>query len=102
MRFSDTAREALIEAKEKFGSYKYYESSPNEVMNVGALVKNLKDIPIEDAAAELLHLAQRSDCPLDPACLVRSILVDVDDQENFKSLFDHSELVKYYNYRRNN
>jgi len=102
MRFSDTARLALIETNKRFGSYKYYESSPNEVMNVGALVKKLKDFPIEDVTAELLHLAQRSDCPLDPAELVKSILVHVDDQEKFQSLFDNSELVKYYNYRGNN
>lgn len=98
MRFSDTARLALIEANNRFGSYKYNESSPNEVMNVGSLVKKLKILPIEDATTELLHLAQRSDCPLDPAELVKSILVYVDDQENFKSLFDNPELVQYYNY----
>jgi len=102
MRFSDTARQDLIEAKERFGSYKYYESGPDEVMNVSSLVKKLSLLSISDAETELLHLATRTDCPLDPGCLVRSILVHVDDQENFKGLFDNSELVKYYNYIRNN
>lgn len=98
MRFSDTARQALIEVKEQFGSYKYYESSPDEVMDVGSLIKNLALLLPSDAETELLHLAQRSDCPLDPAKLVKSILVYVDDQENFKNLFANPDLVRYYNY----
>lgn len=98
MRFSDTARQDLIEAKEQFGSYKYYESSPDEVMNVSSLAKKLSLLSISDAETELLHLATRTDCPLDPGCLVRSILVYVDDQENFKNLFANPDLVRYYNY----
>lgn len=98
MRFSDTARLTLIEAKERFGSYKYNEAGPSEVMNVGSLVKKLAALPISEAETELLHLATRTDCPLDPARLVCSILVYVDDQENFQNLFENPKLVQYYNY----
>lgn len=66
--------------------------------NEGSVVKKIALLPSSTAETELLHLATRTDCPLDPARLVCSILVYVDDQENFQNLFENPKLVQYYNY----
>ncbi len=96
MRFSDTARLALIEAKDQFGSYSYYDKGASEVMDVDALVRNLKKLPIDKVLTELKHLAARTDCPLDPSVLLRDILGSLDDDESYEALFEDQELAEYY------
>lgn len=96
MRFSDTAHLALIEAKDKFGSYPYYDKGASEVIDVNVLVRELKKLPIDKMIAELKHLGARSDCPLDPSVLLRDILGSLDDDEKYASLFEDPEIAEYY------
>ena len=96
MRFSDLAREKLIEAKDDFGSYSYNDKGPDEVMDVGELVGEFKKLSIEDAITELTHLAAREDCPLDPTMLVSSIMHSLDGLPEYDPLFEDEELSEHY------
>ena len=96
MRFSDTARLALIEAKDQFGSYSYYDKGASEVMDVNTLVRDLKKLPVPKMSVELKHLATRTDCPLDPSVLLRDILGSLDDDETYASLFEDPEIAEHY------
>lgn len=96
MRFSDTARQALVEAKNRFGSYAYNDKGADEVMDVNALVRELKKLPIPKMSVELKHLSTRTDCPLDPAVLLRSLLGSLDEDETYASLFEDPEIAEYY------
>lgn len=96
MRFSDTAHLALIEAKDQFGSYSYYDKGASEVMDVDALVRELKKLPIDEMITELKHLGARTDCPLDPPVLLRDILGSLDDDEKYAVIFDDDELMEDY------
>lgn len=96
MRFSDLAKTKLAQAKDQFGSYSYNDKGPDEVMDVAELVIEVKRLPIDQMISELLHLATREDCALDPAALVRSILGDLDSDDRYEALFEDEELGQYY------
>lgn len=96
MRFSDLAKTKLAEAKDRFGSYSYNDKGPDEVMEVGELVRELKRLPVDKAAEELKHLGAREDCALDPSMLVRSILHSLDENEDYESLFEDDDLMEHY------
>ena len=96
MNFSDRARLALIEAKDQFGKYSYDDKGPDEVMDVDELVRELKKLHIDTIITQLLHLANRTDCPLDPTALVSSILHSLDGEEKFDPLFENEELSEHY------
>ena len=96
MIFSDRARLALIEAKDQFGSYSYNDKGPDEVMDVDELVRELKKLPTDTMITQLLHLASRTDCPLDPSALVTSILHSLDEDEKYDALFENEDLCEHY------
>lgn len=88
MRFSDEARLALVEAKESFGSYVYNDKGPDEVMDVRELFLKIRTLSVDKAIDELVHLAQRTDCPLDPSRLAFSIASEMEEDEKFSFVFD--------------
>ena len=96
MRFSDLAKDKLVESHKQFGEYTYYDKGAHEAVDVDELVLELKKITIPNAIIELKHLAQRTDCPLDPQNLVCSILGSLDDNDKYDDLFEDEELVQYY------
>lgn len=96
MRFSDTARLAINEAKDKFGTYSYYDKGASEVMDVDGLVRKLRKMKNQDIVTELKHLAARTDCDLEPSLLVRDILGSIDDDEKFNDVFEDEELMEHY------
>lgn len=96
MRFSDLAQSKLAEAKDLFGSYAYNDKGPEEVMEVGELVGELKKLRLDEMIAELKHLGAREDCALDPAMLVASILGSLDSDDTYDALFEDEDLAEYY------
>lgn len=96
MRFSDLAKAKLAQAKDQFGSYTYNDKGPDEVMDVRELVIELKRLPIDQMISELLHLAKREDCALDPQALVSSILGSLDSDDRYDALFEDEDLCQYY------
>lgn len=96
MRFSDLAYAELAATKDQFGSYAYHDKGADEVMDVGSLVRELKRLPVETALVELKHLAARTDCALDPAILIRSILGSLDADEKYDLLFEDEDLAELY------
>jgi len=96
MRFSDFAKIKLDEAKDLFGSYTYYDKGADEAMEVHELVNKVKQLSVKDAAEELIHLANRTDCALEPSMLVRSILHSLDSNPKYEALFENEDLIEHY------
>lgn len=96
MRFSDLAKSKLAEAKDQFGSYTYNDKGPDEVLEVGELVRELKKLSLDQMITELKHLGAREDCALDPAMLVTSILGSLDSDDKYDALFEDEVLAEYY------
>lgn len=96
MRFSDLAKTKLAEAKDQFGSYSYNDKGPDEVMDVGELVREIKRLPLEEISEELKHLGAREDCALDPTSLVGSILHRLDGDDAYESIFEDDDLMEHY------
>jgi len=96
MRFSDFAKIKLDEAKDMFGSYAYNDKGADEVMDVHELVNKVKVLSVEDATEELIHLANRTDCALEPSTLVGSILQSLDTNPKYEALFENEDLNEHY------
>jgi len=96
MRFSDFAKIKLGEAKDMFGSYAYNDKGPEEVMEVDELINKVKLLSVEDATEEIVHLANRKDCALEPSILVYSILFSLDSNPKYEAIFENKDLAKHY------
>ena len=90
--FSEVAFKELIEAKRRFGEYQYHDKGAYEVMDLDALIEQLKRLPIEQAINELKKLSKMDDTHL----LISGILISVDDDPHFERFFEVPELLELY------
>lgn len=68
----------INDAIEQFGSYSYGDKGPQEVMDLGPLLAELKKMPAQDAAQALRSVAH-SKAKGDPRSLTESLLIDLQD-----------------------
>lgn len=69
----------IDEAVKSFGTYSYNDKSPNEVMFVEPLVKEIRVLNPKDAASVLRSVALSIGLSVNPAALSEAIVLDLQD-----------------------
>ncbi len=88
------ALDELQKAIKRFGEYSFDDKGPNEVMNIGPIVRNIKTLSTEDMIDALITIGSSDVCEGRGFYLASCL---VGDMEDIDEIFENISIVKLYN-----
>lgn len=93
MKLSDSIAQAINDAVKSFGTYAYNDKGPSEVMDLNAILADIRKMPSADVLAELKTVCRMPNMRVDPSYVVEALLVKAQEEPALDYLYEDTELL---------